>query len=70
MNLISNLKTPVLYTVAVVGVIYYLERKKNEPVLDNFGIVDTTCIGSIRGLFSKLIENKSKENVESVPESE
>jgi predicted solute-binding protein len=70
MNIIRNLKTPVFYTVAVVGVIYYLERKKNVPVLDNFGIVAEKCIGSIRGLFSKLIENKSKEHVESFPESE
>jgi predicted solute-binding protein len=69
MNVISNLKTPAFYTVAIMGVIYYLERKKNVPVLDNFGIVAEKCIGSIKALYSKVTENKNKENAESVLES-
>jgi hypothetical protein len=62
--------TPVFYTVATLGVLYYLERKKNVPVLDDIGIIAEKCIGGIRGLFSKVMEDKNKEKVEYVPEND
>lgn len=62
--------TPVFYTVATLGVLYYLERKKNVPVLDDIGIIAEKCIGTIRGLFSKVVEDKKKEKVEYVPEND
>jgi len=70
MGVISNLKSPLCYTFGVVGVIYYLEKKMNIQVLDNFGIVVEKCSRSIRGLLSKVMENKNKEKEEFVPEND
>ena len=60
--------TPVFYTVATLGVLYYLERKKNVPVLDDIDVVAENCIGSLRRLFS-VVNKEKKEHIDhNIPE--